>query len=103
MGTFREALGPSTKLCVWTKRQYRYVPLSLSITFVDDSNSIASSSQDLELSLDQTTRFDRFSGQRIHPGKVVGLALSLELHDAVSRLLLDGKPLFMHSQVKPCR
>merc|ERR1712060_1046566 len=80
-------------MCVWTKRQHRHVPRSLSTTFVDDSNSTTHTSHDLQASLDETAKFDRFSGQLIHPGKVAGWALTHELHQEVTQLQLANRPL----------
>eukprot|EP00959_Pyramimonas_sp_CCMP1952_P165814 3465702-Pyramimonas_sp.AAC.1 len=69
-------------MCVWTKRQHRYVSRSLSTTFVDDSNSATHTASELQKSIDEAAKFDRFSGQRIRPGKVAGWALTDELHAA---------------------
>ena len=87
-------------MCVWTNRQHRYVPRSLSVTFVDDSNTTAPSAAELSLALTETERFDAMSGQQIHPGKVAGWALGQHLWDQVSQTLLCGHPLRMCDQVK---
>ena len=96
-------------MCAWTKRQHRHSPRSLSTTFVDDGNSTAHhpahAVADLRAPLNQTTAFDWFSGQKIHPGKVAGWAIGPELYQQVSTLLLNGQPLALQSQVKlagPC-
>ena len=87
-------------MCVWTKRQHRYVPRSLSTTFVDDSNSTTHAAADLQRSLDATTQFDTRSGQRIHPGKVAGWALTAPLHAEVVQLQLNGAPLRVQDSIK---
>jgi len=87
-------------MCVWTNRQHRYVPRSLSVTFVDDSNTTAPSAAELSLALTETERFDAFSRQQIYPGKVAGWAHGQQLWDQVSQTLLCGHPLRMCDQVK---
>ena len=80
-------------MCVWTNRQHRVIPRSLSVTFIDDSNSTFTNIADAQISLDETVRFDTKSGQKIHPGKLVGWATQPELGHEMAQLQILGHPL----------
>ena len=75
-------------MCVWTNRQHRHVPRSTSTTFVDDNNSTDPTAAELDLALQETARFDRLSGQKIHPGRAVGWAIGEDLWQQVSAIML---------------
>eukprot|EP00959_Pyramimonas_sp_CCMP1952_P111225 2326730-Pyramimonas_sp.AAC.1 len=55
---------------VWAARHHRVIPISLSITYIDDSNSTVWDMAGIRESLRESLLFDKLSGQELHLGKL---------------------------------
>ena len=80
---------------VWLEVQHASVRGSTSVCFLDHSNTAASTSRQIQLSIAVTEHFDQLSGQQIAPNKVVGWATHQELNEEMGELVIKGMKLPM--------
>ena len=78
-------------MAIWIKRQVYILPRALVRNFFDDCLVIIHIQQDMQLSIDQSGRFDDFTGQRVGHKKTMAFSSQPAKNDELFQDVKDQK------------